>query len=70
MAAATVAPVGMYVRPLIVSAERWIGSRQRWSGSRAWPSQRRQNRTVAARRAFASSTSCGTARPSAHESAQ
>ena len=29
MAAATVAPVGMYVNPLIVSAERWIGSRQR-----------------------------------------
>ena len=34
------------------------------------PSQRRQYRTVAARRAFASSTSCGTASPSAQESAQ
>ena len=70
MAAATVAPVGMYVRPLIVSAERWIGSRQRWSGSLACPSQRRQNLTVAAMRALASSTSSGTTLPSAHESAQ
>ena len=31
------------MRPLIASAERWIGSRQRWSGIRARPSQSRQN---------------------------
>ena len=33
MSAATVAPVGAYVSPLIVSADRWSGSRHRWSGS-------------------------------------
>jgi hypothetical protein len=42
VSAATVAPVGMYVSPLIVSAERWIGSRNRWSGMRALASQLRQ----------------------------
>ena len=70
MSAATVAPVGMYVRPLIASAERWTGSRHRWSGIRARLSQRRQKLTVAAIRASASSASAGAARPSAHERAQ
>jgi len=42
VSAATVAPVGMYVRPLTTSAERWSGSRHRWSGVRALPSQFRQ----------------------------
>ena len=51
-------------------AERWIGSRQRWSGIRARPSQVRQNRVVASRRALASATSAGAARPSAHDKAQ
>jgi hypothetical protein len=36
------APVGMYVRPLMASAERWICSRQRWSGRREPPSRARQ----------------------------
>ena len=43
MSAAIVALVGMYVSPLMASAERWMGSRQRWSGIRALPSQLRQN---------------------------
>jgi len=52
-------PVGVsssHVRPLMASAERWIGSRHRWSGSRARPSQPRQPRVVAASRSSASST--------------
>jgi hypothetical protein len=55
---------------LIVSAERWIGSRRRWSGIRAPPSQLRQNLVVAARRESASSTLSGAARPSAQVIAQ
>jgi hypothetical protein len=70
VSAATVAPVGMYVRPLIVSAERWTGSRQRWSGIRARPSQARQNRVVAAIRSSASSMSPGAAKPSDHDRQQ
>jgi hypothetical protein len=68
--AATVAPVGMNVRPLIVSAERWIGSRQTWSSGRARLSHSRQKRVVVASRAVASSTSVGEASSSAHESEQ
>ena len=70
MSAATVAPVGMYVSPLMVSAERWIGSRYRWSGTRAPSNQRRQKVTVFAIRRAASSASSGATKPSAQESAQ
>ena len=65
-----VAPVGMYVRPLTVSAERWSASCHSWSGVRAWASQLRQNCVVVCTRASASSTSAGASSPSAHESAQ
>jgi hypothetical protein len=70
VSAATVAPVGMYVRPLVVRAERWTSSRNRWSGSRACPSPLRQKRRVAWTRFSASSTSSGATNPSAHVSAQ
>ena len=46
-----------------MSAERWIGSRQRWSGSRARAEPAAPEARVAARRAFASSTSCGDGEP-------
>jgi hypothetical protein len=70
VAAATVEPVGMYVRPLTVSADRSSGWRSGWSGMRARASQLRQNRMVASMRAAASATSVGEASPSAHDSAQ
>ena len=70
VSAATVAPVGMYVSPLIASAERWINGRSSWSGIRARASQLRQKRVVAASCALASSTFAGTCAPSSHESAQ
>ena len=47
VSAATVAPVGMYVSPLIASADRCSASRHWWSGIRARSSQFRQNRVVA-----------------------
>jgi hypothetical protein len=47
VSAATVAPVGMYVRPLIVSADRWIIGPSSWSGIAARASQSRQKRVVA-----------------------
>jgi len=68
--AATVAPVGMYVRPLIASADRWIGSRKRWSGMRARPSHARQKRVVASIFASASSTLPGASSSSAQDRAQ
>ena len=44
------APVGIYIRPLIVSADRLSGCRSGWYGMHARASQRRQNRTVASMR--------------------
>ncbi len=70
MSAATVAPVGMYVMPLIASAERWIGSRKRWSGILARSSHVRQKRIVASICASAPATFCGATSSLAHESAQ
>ena len=65
-----VAPLGMYVRPLMASAERWIGPRQRWSGNRVESIQVRQNSVVVASFSCADATSSGAASSSAHDSAQ
>ncbi len=70
VSAATVAPVGMKVSPLIASAERWIGSRNLWSGIRARLSHDRQKRMVVSMRAAAASASSGATRPSSQERTQ
>jgi hypothetical protein len=68
--AATAAPVGMYVRPLIVSAERWIIGPRSWSGMAARASQSRQKRVVATSWSAASSAVVGTSASSLQASAQ
>ena len=60
----------MYVRPLIASAERWIGSRQRWSGMRARDEPRPPEADRGADPSLRLFDVDGAASSSAHESAQ